>query len=543
MCGIFGIFGNPTYYTREQIIELSKKVQHRGPDWSGIYLDNIAALCHERLSIVGVDNGSQPIISSDGDIILSVNGEIYNYKKLEKSLNNKYKHVTSSDCEIILNLYKEYGENFSNYLDGIFGFALYDKQKQLLLISRDPIGVIPLYYGRDKYGSIFVASEQKCLKDCEEVFHVKPGTNMVFKLNSIYKPIIDKIYNYYNPHWHNNNYRIIENEEQICEKIRTTLTNSVDKRLMAEVPFGVLLSGGLDSSLIASITKKLLKNKNTNFGNKLHSFAIGLTGAPDLKAARIAADYLETIHHEFTFTVQEGLDSIRDLIYKLETYDITTIRASTPMYLLARKIKSIGIKMVLSGEGADEILGGYLYFHKAPNNDEFHNECKRRVSDLHNFDCLRANKSTMAWGLETRVPFLDKEFLELAMMINPGQKCSNNIEKYILRKAFDTPENRYLPNEILWRQKEQFSDGVGYSWIDKVKEHCESCISNEEYEQLKSIYSDIPTKEAAYFRKIYEELFPNRESLVKRWIPKQTWEGVSYDPSGRAQKIHVNTTQ
>lgn len=543
MCGIFGIFGNPTYYTREQIIELSKKVQHRGPDWSGIYLDNIAALCHERLSIVGVDNGSQPIISSEGDIILSVNGEIYNYKNLEESLDNKYKHVTSSDCEIILNLYKEYGENFSNYLDGIFGFALYDKQKQLLLISRDPIGVIPLYYGTDKHDSIFVASEQKCLKDCEKVFHVQPGTTMVFKLNSIYKPITDKVYIYYNPYWHNNNYRIIENEEQICERIRTTLTNSVDKRLMAEVPFGVLLSGGLDSSLIASITKKLLKNKNTNFGNKLHSFSIGLKGAPDLKAAKIAADYLETIHHEFTFTIQEGLDSIRDLIYKLETYDITTIRASTPMYLLARKIKSIGIKMVLSGEGADEILGGYLYFHKAPNNDEFHNECKRRVSDLHNFDCLRANKSTMAWGLETRVPFLDKEFLELAMLINPEQKCSNNIEKYILRKAFDTPDNRYLPHDILWRQKEQFSDGVGYSWIDKLKEHCEASISDEEYEQLKSIYSDIPTKEAAYFRKIYEELFPNRKSLVKRWVPKQSWEGVSYDPSGRAQQIHVNTTQ
>jgi len=315
------------------------------------------------------------------------------------------------------------------------------------------------------------------------------------------------------------------------------LTASVKKRLMAEVPFGVLLSGGLDSSLIASITTRLLKENCSAFGDKVHSFSIGLEGAPDLIAAKNAANFLETIHHEFIFTVQEGIDSIKDIIYHLETYDVTTIRASTPMYLLARKIKSMGIKMVLSGEGADEILGGYLYFHNAPNAEEFHIECKRRVNDLHLFDCLRANKSTMAWGLEARVPFLDPEFLELCMPIHPEQKC-NKIEKYILRKAFDTPENPYLPKSILWRQKEQFSDGVGYSWIDGLKAYCETNMSDDEFSKMRN--EEVRTKEAAYYLKIYKSLFPNRMGVVERWVPKQSWNGVGHDPSGRAQGVHAN---
>jgi asparagine synthase (glutamine-hydrolysing) len=498
-------------------------------------MDNVCVMCHERLSIIGVENGSQPIVSADNDLLLSVNGEIYNYQ----DINTGYEAKTKSDCEVIMNLYRKYGDdNICKYLDGVYCFVLYDKKNEMLLVARDPIGINPLYYGYDKHSNLVIASEHKSMDMCISVKIFSPGTIMKFKLNDLYKPQTETILKHYTPDWNFNSFRSIQNEAELCIQINKTLTTSVEKRLMAEVPFGVLLSGGLDSSLIASIATRLLKENGSAFGNKLHSFSIGLEGAPDLIAAKNVAEFLKTNHHEFTFTVQEGIDAIKDLIYHLETYDVTTIRASTPMYLLARKIKSMGIKMVLSGEGADEILGGYLYFHNAPDADEFHAECKRRVNDLHLFDCLRANKSTMAWGLEARVPFLDTKFLELCMPIHPDQKC-DKIEKYILRKAFDTPDRPYLPNKILWRQKEQFSDGVGYSWIDGLKSYCEENVSDDEY----AIYAnndEVRTKEAAYYLKIYESLFPDRIDVVKRWVPKQSWAGVGHDPSGRAQKVHDN---
>ena len=544
MCGIFGCLGNPAQYTRDFFINNSKKLRHRGPDWSGIYMDEVSVLCHERLSIVGVNNGSQPLICEDKNLHLCVNGEIYNYKELNKSLEPKYKPLTKSDCEVILNLYKEYGINCVNHLDGIFSFALYDKKNGSLFVARDPIGIIPLYYGYDKHDTLFVASEQKALSFCSELNIFPPGTAMLFKLNSLYVPKLQNSNKYYTPDWHFTSYRDIEEEQYLCKNIERTLTHSVEKRLMSDVPFGVLLSGGLDSSLIASIASRIMENNESNFfGDRLHSFSIGLENAPDLAPARKVANFLGTIHHEFNFTIQEGLDVIRDLIYHLETYDITTIRASAPMFLLARKIKAMGIKMVLSGEGADEVFGGYLYFHNAPSDDDFHSECKKRVLDLHHFDCLRANKSTMSWGLEARVPFLDKECLDLMMRIHPKQKC-NKIEKYILRKSFDNKANPYLPDDILWRQKEQFSDGVGYSWIDRLKEECENKISNEEYDTIIKRYKndDIKSKEAAYYRKVYEDFFPNKGHIVKRWVPQQNWPGVGYDPSGRAQQIHNSTT-
>ena len=496
-------------------------------------MDDVCVLCHERLSIVGVENGSQPIVSADKTIYLSVNGEIYNHVDINsRILGNKYKNITRSDCEAIMNLYIEYGDDsICKYLDGVYCFVLYDKKRGRLLVARDPIGVNPLYYGHDADNNLLISSEHKTMDSCINVKIFPPGTSMIFHLSAIYRPINNSICRYYSPNWATTNYRSTQDETVITQAINICLTMAVKKRLMAEVPFGVLLSGGLDSSLIASIATRLLRESGSDFGSKLHSFSIGLEGAPDLIAARSVAEFLGTKHHEFVFTIQEGLDSIRDLIYHLETYDVTTIRASTPMYLLARKIKSMGIKMVLSGEGADEIFGGYLYFHNAPNSDEFHTECKRRVNDLHLFDCLRANKSTMAWGLEARVPFLDTTFLELCMPIHPEQKCCG-IEKYILRKAFDTPDDPYLPKEILWRQKEQFSDGVGYSWIDELKAYCETQMGDTELD------ATIRTQEEAYYYKIYNELFPNRTSVVSRWVPKQSWDGVGYDPSGRAQKVH-----
>ena len=533
MCGIFCLFGAANTHTRDYYVACSKKLRHRGPDWSGIYMDDVCVLSHERLSIVGVENGSQPIVSADKTLYLSVNGEIYNHEDINsRILDNRYKNTTSSDCEAIMNLYIEYGDDsICKYLDGVYSFVLYDKRRGSLLVARDPIGVNPLYYGHDSDNNLIISSEHKTMDSCVYVKIFPPGTAMSFCLNDIYRPISNCICKYYAPAWNIEKYRSKQDESSIVQAINRSLTSAVNKRLMAEVPFGVLLSGGLDSSLIASIATRLLKESSSDFGSKLHTFSIGLEGAPDLIAARSVAKFLGTKHHEFIFTIQEGLDSINDLIYHLETYDVTTIRASAPMYLLARKIKSMGIKMVLSGEGADEIFGGYLYFHNAPNSDEFHAECKRRVNDLHLFDCLRANKSTMAWGLEARVPFLDTEFLEHCMPIHPEQKCCG-IEKYILRKAFDTPDDPYLPKEILWRQKEQFSDGVGYSWIDELKAYCEAQMGDTE------LVDDNRTKEEAYYYKIYNELFPNRKSVVRRWVPKQSWEGVGYDPSGRAQKVH-----
>lgn len=541
MCGILAFFNSldkSEFMTRNKFLDLLKRIRHRGPDWNGVYeIKDRVLIGHERLSIVGVDKGSQPLIYKN--IVLSVNGEIYNHKELFKtSLNNKYENNSGSDCEVILYLYKEYGAECVSMLDGIFSFILFDSENQKVLIARDPIGVIPLYYGHSDINGLGVASELKCLYDvCDKVEVFDPGTYIEFNLvkdTSIVKK-------YYNPEWPLISKSEPFHQELYCYKIREELTRSVDKRLMCEVPFGVLLSGGLDSSLIASITSRLLKHSNHLWGNNLHSFSIGLEGAPDLKMAKKVADFLGTCHHEFTFTVQEGLDVIRDMVYTLETYDVTTIRASTPMYLMSRKIKALGIKMVLSGEGADELFGGYLYFHNAPNSDEFHRECVKRVNGLSNFDCLRANKSTMAWGIEARVPFLDKAFIDLAMSISPNLKLKDKMEKYILRKAFDTPVNPYLPDEILWRQKEQFSDGVGYNWVDSIIEHASSKILDNEMDEdnLIRYVPDIPkTKEALYYRKLFDELFPDRSSIVPRWIPNTDWVGVKADPSGRAQNAH-----
>ena len=570
MCGITAYIsrdtGEEVRQKRKHFLELSKKIRHRGPDWNGIYMNKGIVITHERLSIVGVDNGSQPLINKSdnehGEVVLSVNGEIYNYKELFKCvLHNKYQPETSSDCEIIIPLYKEFGAHCIKMLDGIFSFVLYDKINNKVLVARDPIGIIPLYYGVTSDGSLLFASEMKCLDDdCETILSFPPGHFMEIDIG-LYEECDNPLdflkialIRFYCPNWDTDKYiSYNENElEKLYARIRESLTTSVEKRLMADVPFGVLLSGGLDSSLITSITSRILKSKSKQgmWGDKLHSFSIGLKDAPDLFYARKVADFLGTIHHEYNFTVQEGIDSLEELIYHLETYDVTTIRASMPMYLMSRKIKSMGIKMVLSGEGADEILGGYLYFHCAPNNQEFHNECLGRVKNLHNFDCLRANKSTMSWGLEARVPFLDKSFLELMMPISPKLKCKDKKEKFVLRQAFhfEKEEDKYLPDDILWRQKEQLSDGVGYNWIDGLKNMISELIEDADFEKEVARYResgcrDIPkNKEELYYRQIFDRLFNNRHDIVPRWIPKMDWDGVGYDPSGRAQKIHVNTT-
>ena len=564
MCGILGFLGNTiedSVLDREHFLELSKRLRHRGPDWNGIYTDNTSkvVIAHERLSIVGVSHGSQPIIDND-EFILSVNGEIYNYMELYKTvLHNKYIPNTKSDCEVIIHLYKEFGANCVKMLDGIFGFILYDKINAKLLVSRDSVGIIPLYYGflSNNRGTMIASEMKSLIDDCEDIQLFPPGHYLEIDKVGKIKNNLKENYNfikYFNPKWDSKKYSITDNIDSLLGNIRTRLTESVDKRLMTDVPFGVLLSGGLDSSLIAAITSRQIKSKPSLWGEKLHSFSIGLKDAPDLKYAKIVADYLGTIHHEFIFTVQEGIDCLTDLIWHLETPDVTTIRASTPMFLMSRLIKSMGIKMVLSGEGADEILGGYLYFHNAPTSNEFHNECVDRVNGLHNFDCLRANKSTMAWGIEARVPFLDKSFMELAVSLDPALKLhkkettsDRKIEKYVLRKAFEKDElgEKYLPDEILWRQKEQFSDGVGYSWIDGLKKFIDSQITDEDFETSikdKSKYNtDIPkNKEELYYRRIFDKLFPERQDIVPRWIPKTDWDGVGYDPSGRAQTVHDN---
>ena len=544
MCGILAVVGN-IQEPRDYYLNKSKLIRHRGPDWNGIYYSpkEEVVICHERLSIVGVDNGSQPIISECGNYILSVNGEIYNYKNLlQNVLHDRYRCVTKSDCEVIIYLYKEFGMNFIKMLDGIFAFVLYDKLNHKIITARDPFGVLPLYSSKISGGGCFwVSSELKCFNDEDSDIYIhKPGTYSEY----IYRTttagtrwdLLTSDTFYFEPLWKNMVFDSSTDEESVCANIKNKLTESVRKRMMSDVPFGVLLSGGLDSSLVASISSRILKNNPSSFGNKLHTFSIGLKNSPDILAARKVAEFLKTEHHELSFTIQDGIDCLRNLIYHLETFDVTTIRASTPMFLMARKIKSHGIKMVLSGEGADEIFGGYLYFHKAPNENEFHRECVKRVLNLHSFDCLRANKSTMAWGLEARVPFLDQKFVNYCININPKLKC-NKIEKYILRKAFDCQEEAYLPHDILWRQKEQFTDGVGYSWLDELIVYCEKSITDEQFSMCKEQYS-VKNKEEAFYRIIFEELFPNKHSIIERWVPKTEWEGVSYDPSGRAQQIH-----
>ncbi|NNE55510.1 MAG: asparagine synthase B, partial [Flavobacteriales bacterium] len=467
MCGITCAFDlkQPSSELRTQLLEMAKKIRHRGPDWSGIYDDDNAILVHERLAIVDPASGRQPLLSKDGKLILAANGEIYNHRELKATLTQDYPFQTGSDCEVILALYREKGTEFLDDLNGIFGFALYDAESKSYLIARDHMGIIPLYIGWDKNGTFYVASELKALEGtCTSIELFPPGHYLSSDTGQLVK--------WYQREW--TDFDAVKDNESDVVQLRQALEDAVKRQLMSDVPYGVLLSGGLDSSVTSAIAKQFADRRIEEDGQekawwpRLHSFAVGLEGSPDLAAAQKVADHIGTVHHEIKFTIQEGLDAIREVIYHLETYDVTTIRASTPMYLMARVIKSMGIKMVLSGEGSDELFGGYLYFHKAPNAREFHDETVRKLDKLHQYDCLRANKSLAAWGIEGRVPFLDKEFMDVAMRLNPQDKMitPDRMEKWILRKAFED----ILPESVAWRQKEQFSDGVGYSWIDTLKE-------------------------------------------------------------------------
>ncbi|KAJ8700251.1 asparagine synthetase [Pleurotus ostreatus] len=588
MCGIFAVHGlDKPSADRAHFIALSKRLRHRGPDWSGCFVGKNCTLVHERLAIVGVDTGAQPLVSEDGKIILAVNGEIYNHIQLRASVGPGVKFKTHSDCEVIIPLYRKYDKDVCGHLDGMFSFVLLDEseEKPRIIAARDPIGITTLYQGwsSKRPGAVYFASELKALvDDCDKIISFPPG--------HIYDSRDGSTTRYFTPSWWNGDNEVnptIPSASPDYKLIKETLEAAVRKRLMSEVPYGVLLSGGLDSSLIAAIAsretekvaqaqyearKKKLEEARSGPPTpdpslvteevtlaawpQLHSFSIGLENSPDLLAARKVAHYLGTVHHEYVFTVQEGLDAIPEVIYHLETYDVTTVRASTPMYLLSRKIKAMGVKMVLSGEGSDEIFGGYLYFHAAPDRVSFHQECVRRVKNLHTSDCLRANKSTMAWGLEARVPFLDKAFLEVAMNVDPASKMFSKgtaqgvdedgcpkMEKYILRKAFDcSPGGKpYLPRSILWRQKEQFSDGVGYSWIDGIKDHSASIVSDEAFAQAAKRWPEgtPDTKEAYYLREIFDNLYPTETAAATavRWIPRGDW-GCSSDPSGRSVSIH-----
>ena len=508
MCGIVCALDlkQDSNFLRSQVLEMSKKVRHRGPDWSGIYCSKNALLAHERLAIVDPSSGNQPIFSKDKSLVLAANGEIYNHRILKENLSIDYNFQTNSDCEIILALYKEKGVDFLDDLNGIFGFVLYDEKTDEYFIARDHMGIIPLYMGWDKFGTFYIASELKALEGVCNKIEIFPPGHFLSSRDS-------KLVKWYQRDWMT--YESVSNNKTDLNVLQNALEDAVHRQLMSDVPYGVLLSGGLDSSITSALAKKYSKKRIESDDQKaawypqLHSFAVGLVGSPDLKAAKLVADHIDSIHHEVTFTIQEGLDAIKDVVFHLETYDVTTIRASIPMYLMARVIKSMGIKMVLSGEGADEIFGGYLYFHKAPNAEEFHKETVRKLEKLYQYDCLRANKSLAAWGIEGRVPFLDKEFIDVAMRINPKDKMINKdkMEKWVLRKSFEP----YLPSSVAWRQKEQFSDGVGYDWIDSLKELVENKISNEMFENAKFTFPfQTPmNKEEYYYRSIFEEHFPS----------------------------------
>jgi len=508
MCGFVGVFDLkvPAQELRPQVLKMSKKIRHRGPDWSGIFSCDKAILSHERLSIVDPESGQQPLYSKDGKLALAVNGEIYNHMEIRERIGDSYEFLTHSDCEVILALYREKGINFLEDLNGIFAFALYDIEKDVYLIARDHIGIIPLYQGWDKHGNYYVASELKALEGhCSIIEEFLPG-KYLYSADG-------EVKTWYEREWQS--YDAVKDNGFDIAELRKALEDAVHRQLMSDVPYGVLLSGGLDSSVISAIAKKYAayrvesQDSETAYWPQLHSFAVGLIGSPDLAAAQKVADHIGTIHHQIHFTVQEGLDAIRDVIYHLETYDVTTVRASTPMYLLSRVIKSMGVKMVLSGEGADEIFGGYLYFHKAPNARAFHEETVRKLSKLHLYDCLRANKSLAAWGVEGRVPFLDKEFLDVAMRINPEEKMAKNgrMEKWVVRKAFED----YLPASVAWRQKEQFSDGVGYNWIDSLKAMVLEKVTDEMMATSKFRFPiNTPmSKEEYYYRSIFTEHFPS----------------------------------
>ena len=550
MCGIVAIFNvrQQTQELRQKALRMSQKIRHRGPDWSGIYCGGSAILAHERLSIVDPESGKQPLFSPDRHQVLAVNGEIYNHQDIRKSFAGQYEFQTGSDCEVILALYRQKGPDFLEDISGIFAFALYDEERDAFLIARDPIGVIPLYIGYDNDGTIYVASELKALEgQCERYEPFLPG--------HYYWSEEPGMKRYYRRDWME--YDAVKDNPVSVAAIHDALQEAVKRQLMSDVPYGVLLSGGLDSSVISAIAEQYSEmrieddSRTKAYWPRLHSFAVGLKGAPDLAKARLVAQHIGTVHHEINYTIQEGLDAIRDVIYFIETYDVTTVRASTPMYLLARVIKSMGIKMVLSGEGADEIFGGYLYFHKAPSAKEFHEETVRKLSKLHLYDCLRANKSLSAWGVEGRVPFLDKEFLDVAMRTNPKAKMcpGKDIEKRIVREAFAD----LLPAEVAWRQKEQFSDGVGYSWIDTLKAITAAAVSDDEMAHAAERFPINPpkNKEEYYYRCIFAEHFPSDSAA--RSVPSEAsvacstaialeWDkafaGMN-DPSGRAVKgIH-----
>ena len=564
MCGIVAILNvkEQTSELRQKTLRMSQTIRHRGPDWSGIYCGGAAILAHERLSIVDPESGGQPLYSPDRKQVLAVNGEIYNHQEIRRRYAGRYEFQTGSDCEVILALYRSLvhspsptgEENIYTHeqicgmleqLSGIFAFVLYDEERDEFLIARDPIGVIPLYIGYDSDGTVYVASELKALEgQCERYEPFLPGHYYWSR-----KPGMKR---YYQRDWFD--YDAVKGNEASIDAIHDALEDAVRRQLMSDVPYGVLLSGGLDSSVISAIAQKYSEhrieddNRTRAYWPRLHSFAVGLKGAPDLAKARLVADHIGTVHHEINYTIQEGLDAIRDVIYYIETYDVTTVRASTPMYLLARVIKSMGIKMVLSGEGADEIFGGYLYFHKAPSAKDFHDETVRKLSKLHLYDCLRANKSLSAWGVEGRVPFLDKEFLDVAMHTNPEAKMcpGTTIEKKIVREAFAD----LLPKEIAWRQKEQFSDGVGYSWIDTLKEITSKAVSDEQIAHAAERFPINPpkNKEEYYYRSIFAEHFPSDSAAQS--VPSEAsvacstaialeWDAAfrnMNDPSGRAVK-------
>ena len=545
MCGIISIFNisRQTDELRQKALRMSQKIRHRGPDWSGIYCGGTAILAHERLSIVDPESGRQPLFSPDRRQVLAVNGEIYNHQEIRERYRDTYSFQTGSDCEVILALYRDQGVNFLEQLNGIFAFALYDEEQEAFLVARDPIGVIPLYIGYDDDGKVYVASELKALEgQCQRYEPFPPGHYLYSKDGEIRR--------YYKRDWFD--YEQVKDNGGTADDVHHALEEAVRRQLMSDVPYGVLLSGGLDSSVISAIAAKYAQRRVETGGReaawwpRLHSFAVGLKGAPDLAKARMVAEHIGTVHHEINYTIQEGLDAIRDVIYFIETYDVTTVRASTPMYLLARVIKSMGIKMVLSGEGADEVFGGYLYFHKAPNAKAFHEETVRKLSKLHLYDCLRANKSLAAWGVEGRGPFLDKEFLDVAMRLNPQLKMcpGQTVEKKIVREAFA----HMLPSEVAWRQKEQFSDGVGYSWIDTLKQITSERVSDEQMAHASERFPINPPrcKEEYFYRSIFAEHFPSESAA--RSVPSvpsvacSTAEALAWDeafknmndPSGRA---------
>ncbi|NAS32465.1 asparagine synthase B [Flavobacteriaceae bacterium R38] len=550
MCGIVCAFElkESSELMRSRLLEMSKKIRHRGPDWSGVFSHENAVLAHERLAIVDPASGRQPLLSEDKKLVLAANGEIYNHKQLRTELKEVYNFQTASDCEVILALYKEKGADFLDELNGIFAFVLYDVENDSYLIARDHMGIIPLYMGWDKNGTFYVASELKALEGvCAKIELFPPGHYL-----SSSDGILKK---WYDRDW--KEYEAVKENETSIKALREALEAAVHRQLMSDVPYGVLLSGGLDSSITSAIAKRYAEKRIESddqteaWWPRLHSFSVGLEGSPDLAAAQKVADHIGTVHHEIKFTIQEGLDALRDVVYHLETYDVTTIRASTPMYLMARVIKSMGVKMVLSGEGADELFGGYLYFHKAPSAKDFHDETVRKLDKLHMYDCLRANKSLAAWGIEGRVPFLDKEFIDVAMRINPEDKMINGerMEKWVIRKAFED----YLPESVAWRQKEQFSDGVGYNWIDTLKEVVELEVSDE---QMANAHFRFPiqtpqNKEEYYYRTIFESHFPSDAAALS--VPQEPsvacstkialeWDEAfknMNDPSGRAvAKVH-----